>query len=109
MSIDVETELIVFIIAGCAAAEIVFIVYSLLRDINKITANTFVLKDENTVYFLMFLTVGLFFKILLIDTFYKDEINKDDFSCSIFVSDYVPQVFLVLAISVYMLKIIHLR
>jgi hypothetical protein len=45
--------------------------------------------DQYTVFFITYITTGLFFKMLVIDTYYKDEIDKRE-ACSMFVCSYVP-------------------
>ena len=49
------------------------------------------------------MVIGLFFKLLIVDTFYKRELNKSR-SCAMFISDYVPQVFLVLVVGITCVK-----
>lgn len=61
------------------------------------------LKDEYTVFYVTFVLIGLFFKLLVIDTYYKDELEKKN-SCSMFVSTYLPEAFFLLGTYLFMQK-----
>jgi hypothetical protein len=48
-----------------------------------------VLKDQYTVFFVTFAILALAFKLAIIDTHFKNEIDNQRV-CSIFISDYMP-------------------
>lgn len=51
------------------------------------------------------LIIGLSFKVLILDSFFKDEIRAKN-SCSIFLSTFVPDVFVAIAYACFMLKVV---
>ena len=66
------------------------------------------LKDEFTVYYVTYMLIGLVFKLFLIDTYYKENID-DENSCPLFISGYLPQIFILMAICVFMIKSLMLQ
>jgi hypothetical protein len=88
-------------------AEIGLILYLTFKEIFKKTGDTFVLKDEYTIYFVTLVVICLFFKILIIDALLKEEIRTKN-SCSMFLSTYVPEFFLTLAYTCIAIKSIFL-
>ncbi len=80
---------VVWLIATASSVEIMAILYIVIRDLMKNTRNIFVIKDNFTVYFIIYILIALTFKIFLIDTYYKGEL-KHKRKCSFFISEYIP-------------------
>jgi hypothetical protein len=74
-----------------------------MKEIFKKTGDSYVLKDQYTIYFVTLVIIGLCFKMLIIDALFKDEIKTKN-SCSIFLSTFVPDFFIALAYACMMLK-----
>ena len=83
--------------------EISLILYITFKDIFKKTGDSFVLKDQYTIYFVTLVVIGLFFKVLIIDAYLKEEISTRN-SCSMFLSTYVPEFFVTLAYTCIVIK-----
>jgi hypothetical protein len=66
----------IWCVFGINLATLIIVFTLSLRDIIKSSQAMFVLKDQYTVYFIVYLNFGLFFKLLVIDTYYKAEIEK---------------------------------
>lgn len=94
-------------LAVCSIGEIVFILYLTFKDIFKKTGDSFVLKDQYTIYFVTLVVIGLFFKLSIIDALLKEEISTRN-SCSMFLSTYVPEFFVTLAYTCIALKTVFL-
>lgn len=94
-------------LAVCSVGEIVFILYLTFKDIFKKTGDSFVLKDQYTIYFVTLVVIGLFFKLSIIDALLKEEISTRN-SCSMFLSTYVPEFFVTLAYTCIALKTVFL-
>ena len=74
-----------------------------MKEIFKKTGDSYVLKDQYTIYFVTLVIIGLCFKMLIIDALFKNEIGTKN-SCSIFLSTFVPDFFVALAYACMMLK-----
>ena len=94
-------------LAFAAAAEIVLVLYITMKEIFKKTGDSYVLKDQYTIYFVTLLVIGLSFKLLIIDAYFKEEIRSKN-SCSLFLSTFVPDFFVALAYACLMIKSILL-
>ena len=79
------------------------VLFITMKEIFKKTGDSYVLKDQYTIYFVTLLVIGLFFKTLIIDAHYKEEIRSRN-SCSLFLSTFVPDFFVALAYSCLMIK-----
>jgi hypothetical protein len=77
------------------------------KDIFKKTGDSFVLKDQYTIYFVTLVIIGLFFKVLIIDAYLKEEITTRN-SCSMFLSTYIPEFFVTLAYTCMLIKALFL-
>ena len=95
------------LLAVFTTAEIIFVIYLTLNEILKKTGDSFVLKDQYTIYFVTLIVIGLFFKLLIIDALTKDEISTRN-SCSMFLSTFVPEFFVTLGYTCIMLKSVFL-
>ena len=100
---SVKQAAVAWTLAMSAVVEIVLVVYLTLKEIFKKTGDSYVLKDQYTIYFVTLIIIGLSFKVLIIDALYKDEIKTKN-SCSIFLSTFVPDFFVALAYACMMLK-----
>jgi predicted nucleic acid-binding Zn ribbon protein len=70
---------------------------TLFRDLMKFDREYLsVLKDQHTVFFAAFILLSLLFKLFILDTYYKDEMNTPRV-CSMFISEYMPEFFLALS------------
>lgn len=87
--LSIENLVTVWSLFTLALLMMIIILYYTIKDIIKSAQNLFVLKDEYTVFFVTFIIIGLFFKIFVIDSYYKKELGKAR-SCSMFISAYVP-------------------
>jgi len=90
-------------LAAFAGAEIFLVLYITMKEIFKKTGDSYVLKDQYTIYFVTLLVIGLTFKLLIIDSFIKGEIQSKN-TCSMFLSTFVPDFFVALAYSCLMIK-----
>ena len=63
------------LLAVSSFAEISFVLYLTVKEIFKKTGDSFVLKDQYTIYFVTTVVIGLFFKILILDARMKEEIS----------------------------------
>jgi hypothetical protein len=99
--------MIAWTLFAAAAAEIVLVLYITMKEIFKKTGDSYVLKDQYTIYFVTLLVIGLSFKMLIIDAFFKEEIQSRN-SCSLFLSTFVPDFFVALAYACLMIKSILL-
>ena len=99
--------MIAWTLLAAAAAEIVLVLYITMKEIFKKTGDSYVLKDQYTIYFVTLLVIGLSFKMLIIDAFFKEEIQSRN-SCSLFLSTFVPDFFVALAYACLMIKSILL-
>jgi hypothetical protein len=70
----VEDLIVIWTIIGLTVATIVLVLYFTIRDIILSSRRIFVLRDQYTVFFIAFIIIGLFFKVLLLDTYYKNEL-----------------------------------
>ena len=105
---DPTTQHVVAIsLAIFSFCEICFVLYFTAKEIFKKTGDSFVLKDQYTIYFVTLVTIGLFFKILILDALLKGEISTRN-SCSMFLSTFVPEFFITLAYTCLMLKAVFL-
>lgn len=86
---------------------IVFILYLTVKEILKKTSDSFVLKDQYTIYFVTLTVISLIFKITIIDTQLKEETSFKN-SCSMFLSTFVPEFFLNLAYTCMAIKAVFL-
>jgi hypothetical protein len=68
---NTQDALVASTMSAAAAAEIVLILYITMKEIFKKTGDSYVLKDQYTIYFVTLLVIGLSFKILIIDAFFK--------------------------------------
>jgi hypothetical protein len=93
----------VWTLAAAAGAEIFLVLYITMKEIFKKTGDSYVLKDQYTIYFVTLIVIGLSFKLLVVDSYFKDEIRAKN-SCSIFLSTFVPDFFVALAYSCLMIK-----
>lgn len=100
---SLKQSAVAWTLAMSAIAEIVLVLYLTLKEIFKKTGDSYVLKDQYTIYFVTLVIIGLSFKILIIDALFKDEIKTKN-SCSIFLSTFVPDFFVALAYACMMLK-----
>ena len=87
--------------------EICFVLFFTAKEIFKKTGDSFVLKDQYTIYFVTLVTIGLFFKILILDALMKNEVGTRN-SCSMFLSTFVPEFFITLAYTCLMMKSVFL-
>jgi hypothetical protein len=93
---DIE-NLVVWSIFALSVCMIGGITYLTLRDLMKYDQEHLsVLKDQYTVFFVTFALLGLLIKISILDTNIKDELHLSR-SCSMFMSDYLPQFFITLS------------
>lgn len=100
---SLKQSAVAWTLAMSAIAEIILVLYLTLKEIFKKTGDSYVLKDQYTIYFVTLVIIGLSFKILIIDALFKDEIKTKN-SCSIFLSTFVPDFFVALAYACMMLK-----
>jgi hypothetical protein len=90
-------------IATFAGAEIFLVLYITMKEIFKKTGDSYVLKDQYTIYFVTLLVIGLTFKMLIIDSYIKKEMSAAN-TCSMFLSTFVPDFFVALAYACLMIK-----
>jgi len=90
-------------LATFSGIEIFFVLYITMKEIFKKTGDSYVLKDQYTIYFVTLLVIGLAFKMLIIDSFIKNEIRTNN-NCSMFLSTFVPEFFVALAYACLMIK-----
>lgn len=90
-------------LALASITEILWISYLTIKEIFKKTGDTFVLKDKYTIYFVTLVIMSLGFKVLVMDTLVKNETNLPN-SCSMFLSTFVPEFFLILAYTCIAIK-----
>ena len=100
---SVKQTAVAWTLALSSGVEIVLVIYLTLKEIFKKTGDSYVLKDQYTIYFVTLVIIGLSFKLLIIDALFKDEIKTKN-SCSIFLSTFVPDFFVALAYACMMLK-----
>ena len=103
-SVDATEIAVATTLAIFSLAEIFFVLYLTQKEIFKKTGDSFILKDQYTIYFVTLVVIGLFFKILIIDALMKEEISTSINSCSIFLSTFVPEFFITLAYTCMALK-----
>ncbi|CDW82050.1 UNKNOWN [Stylonychia lemnae] len=96
--------IVVWSMAGFSIIQIIWILTFSIRDIIKSTQLSYVLKDRFTVYYVVYILIGLSFKVLVLDSYYKDYLDSRK-ACSNFVSEYIPHVFVILTVAVAMFKI----
>ena len=94
-------------LAAGAVIEIVLLLYVTFKNIFKKTEDSFVLKDQYTIYFVTLSVIGLLFKVLILDALMKQEITTRN-SCSMFLSTYVPEFFVTLAYTCIAIKSLFL-
>jgi hypothetical protein len=102
-----KEKLISFSLAGTSGLALVFVIYLTVKEILKKTNDSFVLKDQYTIYFVTLVIISLLFKMMLIDTALKEETAFKN-SCSMYLSTFVPEYFLNLAYSCMAIKAIFL-
>jgi len=95
--------MVAWTLAMSSVGEIGLVIYLTLKEIFKKTGDSYVLKDQYTIYFVTLIIIGLSFKILILDALYKNEIKTRN-SCSIFLSTFVPDFFVAIAYACMMLK-----
>ena len=98
-----EGMAVVWSVAGISVFQIFWIMFYSIRDMIRSTQNNFILKDDFTVYFVVYMIIALCFKILVVDSYYKEMLVKRR-SCSNFIAEYVPQIFIVVGVSIVMFK-----
>ena len=73
----------------------------ILRDLRKKDADRLVVLEESyTTHFVMSIILGLLCKALIVDAFLKGELD-DELTCSMFIGDYLPEIFMT-ASNIYM-------
>lgn len=73
----------------------------ILRDLRKKDADRLVALEESyTTHFVMSIILGLLCKALIVDAFLKGELD-DELTCSMFIGDYLPEIFMT-ASNIYM-------
>ena len=73
----------------------------ILRDLRKKDADRLVTLEESyTTHFVMSIILGLLCKALIVDAFLKGELD-DELTCSMFIGDYLPEIFMT-ASNIYM-------
>ena len=66
----------------------------ILRDLRKKDADRLVALEESyTTHFVMSIILGLLCKALIVDAFLKGELD-DELTCSMFIGDYLPEIFM---------------
>jgi hypothetical protein len=90
-------------LAAFAGAEIFLVLYITMKEIFKKTGDSYVIKDQYTIYFVTLLVIGLTFKMLIVDSYIKKEIQSKN-TCSMFLSTFVPDFFVALAYACLMIK-----
>ena len=102
-----KEKFISFSLAGTSCIALVLVLYLTVKEIFKKTNDSFVLKDQYTIYFVTLALISLLFKMTLIDTAIKEETAFKN-SCSMYLSTFVPEYFLNLAYSCMAVKAIFL-
>jgi hypothetical protein len=102
-----KEQFINYSLAATSGLAIVVVLYLTVKEILKKTNDSFVLKDQYTIYFVTLAVMSLLFKMVLIDTAIKEETGYKN-SCSMYLSTFVPEFFLNLAYSCMAIKAMFL-
>lgn len=90
---DVAEAVIVWSQFGLSVILIGVIAFLTIRDMLKYDhEHLSVLKDHYTVFFVAIAVSGLFFKLAIVDTWLKNEADQPR-HCSMFIAEYIPQLF----------------
>lgn len=102
--INTTNTIIVCAIFGVSIFEFILIIYIVIRDMIKKVKSTFVIKDHFTVYFIIYSLLTLVAKLFLLDTYYKNKLFSHTLNCSQVVSEFCPQLLLVISFCIFWIK-----
>ena len=63
-----KEKFISYSLAGTSGMALFFVIYLTVKEILKKTNDSFVLKDQYTIYFVTLVIISLLFKMMIIDT-----------------------------------------
>ena len=111
MSGNVLDQLVIWSIFGLSVIEIIVILYVSQQNLIKIAKSQYVHKDHQIVYFVTFIMIALIFKLVILVSLQQIESSDiqpgksiTDLNCQVLLHTHVPQVFIVSAILIILIK-----
>ena len=96
MPINTTDTALVWVITACDVLAFCLIAYIIINLLSRKVSKEKFNKDPLIVLFFVNITISLFFRALLPISYYKGKI-EDNNACITFISDFLPQSFLTLA------------